>query len=190
MFRKRVGRLIRCAFPTALLLISVLAQASESPAPVREKQVMGWLETVFLKPWGLRATAKLDTGAKTSSVHASHIEHFNKDGKEWVRFNFVADRDGKPTVIEQPLVRKAVIKERQSKSSTRDVVMLTLCKNGRDYETEFTLNDRSNFNYPVLLGRSFLEDVALVDASATFLFKADNDACGETAAGSRSGSRR
>jgi hypothetical protein len=44
--------------------------------------------------------------------------------------------------------------------------------------------DRSKFNYPVLLGRSFLKDVALVDANTTFLFKADDDACAASAKGS------
>jgi hypothetical protein len=80
-----------------------------------------------------------------------------------------------------------VIKERLSRSSTRDVVKLSICKKGRDYETEFTLNDRSNFNYPILLGRSFLADVALVDSSATFLFKAENDACADKAKPSKQG---
>jgi hypothetical protein len=61
---------------------------------------------------------------------------------------------------------------------------LTVCKNGKDYEAEFNLVDRSKFNYPVLLGRSFLKDVALVDANATFLFKADDDACAASTKGS------
>lgn len=148
---------------------------------------MGWLETVFLQPTNLRVTAKLDTGAKTSSLHASHFEHFDKKGDPWVRFSFIPGDDKKPLVIERPLVRKAVIKERLSRSSTRDVVRLTICKNGKDYETEFTLNDRSNFNYPILLGRSFLADVALVDSSATFLFKAENDVCAERGRLSRPG---
>ena len=142
-----------------------------------EKVVMGWLESVFLLPANLQATAKLDTGAKTSSVHASNVEHFKQQGAEWVRFRFSADKGEAPLMIERPLVRTAVIKERQAHSSMRDVVLLTICKNGRQHETEFTLNDRSNFNYPILLGRSFLTDVALVDSSATFLFKAENDPC-------------
>lgn len=156
-----------------------LVAAAEATPVVREKLVMGWLETVFLQPSNLRVTAKLDTGAKTSSLHAGHIEHFDKEGERWVRFVFIPGDDKKPLEIERPLVRTAVIKERLSRSSSRDVVKLTVCKNGRDYETEFTLNDRSNFNYPILLGRSFLADVALVDSAATFLFKADNDVCAE-----------
>ena len=160
-----------------LSLIS-LAPSASAKSEVGEKLVMGWLETVFLQPMNLHATAKLDTGAKTSSVHASKIEHFTKGGTPWVRFEFVASKGKDAIKIERPLVRKAVIKERLSRSSTREVVMLSICKNGKEYETEFTLNDRSNFNYPMLLGRSFLAGVALVDSAETFLFKADGDPCG------------
>lgn len=142
-----------------------------------EKQVMGWLETIFLQPGNLKVTAKLDTGAKTSSVHASKIEHFSKADNPWVRFTFSPDKDSDSIRIERPLIRTAIIKERLSGSSKRDVVTLTFCKNGKDYETEFTLNDRSNFNYPVLLGRSFLAGNVLVDSSATFNIKGEKDAC-------------
>lgn len=165
-----------------LSLIS-LAPSASSKSEVGEKLVMGWLETVFLRPMNLHATAKLDTGAKTSSVHASKIEHFTKGGTPWVRFEFVASKGKDAIKIERPLVRKAVIKERLSRSSTREVVMLSICKNGKEYETEFTLNDRSNFNYPMLLGRSFLAGVALVDSAETFLFKADGDPCGGKVSG-------
>jgi hypothetical protein len=164
--------LIGVAFP-----IAVAAGDSESKSGVREKLVMGWLESVFLKPWNLRVTAKLDTGAKTSSLHADHIDHFTKDGEDWVRFSLSDSDDKKPLVVERPLVRTAYVKERMSRSSKRDVVKLSICKAGRVYETEFTLVDRSNFNYPLLLGRSFLRDVALVDAAETFIYKADDDSC-------------
>lgn len=161
------------------LLIPLAAGAGDPGGrkPVREKLVMGWLESVFLKPWNLRVTAKLDTGAKTSSLHADRIDHFTKDGQEWVRFTLEGSDDRTSVVVERPLIRTAYIKERMSRSSKRDVVRMALCKNGRDYETEFTLVDRSNFNYPLLLGRSFLQDVALVDAAETFRYKADDDPC-------------
>lgn len=140
---------------------------------------MGWLESIFVKPWNRRLTAKLDTGAKTSSLHADKIEHFNKDGEPWVRFSLVdlEDRRQDPVRVEKPLVRTAYIKSHQRQASKRDVVMMSICKNGRDYEAEFNLVDRSNFNYPVLLGRAFLKDVALVDANATFIFRGEDDPC-------------
>jgi len=167
------------------LLLSVLsvnaigAGGAENPSrPIREKLIMGWLESVYLRPWNLRVTAKLDTGAKTSSLHADNIEHFSHDGQDWVRFKLSGEDSSKtPVTVEKPLVRTAWIKERTSQSSKRVVVKLNLCKNGREYETEFTLGDRSNFNYPVLLGRSFLENVALVDAASTFVYKAETDPC-------------
>ena len=173
----RSGLIFWVAF--SLLPVNALRAAS-SEGVLGEKIVMGWLESVFVLPDNIRVTAKLDTGAKTSSVHAGNVEHFKRAGVEWVRFNFVPDKGADPIRLERPLVRTAIIKERQAHSSERDVVRLGICKNGKNYETEFTLYDRSNFNYPILLGRSFLQDVALVDASETFLFKADTDPCAQT----------
>ena len=165
-----------------LLLSSVWARADETAGRVsapKQKIVMGWLESIFIKPWNRRLTAKLDTGAKTSSLHADKIEHFTKNGEDWVRFRLedIEDRAQPPILVEKALVRTAYIKSHDNQSSKRDVVMMTICKNGKDYEAEFNLVDRSNFNYPVLLGRSFLKDVALVDADMTFLFKAEADPC-------------
>jgi hypothetical protein len=191
MVNRSVVRICAGLFIVGLAIpFGVAAGEPEARSPVREKLVMGWLESVFLKPWNLRMTAKLDTGAKTSSLHADDIDHFTKDGQEWVRFTLVDSDDKKPLVVERPLIRTAYIKERMSRSSKRDVVKMALCKNGRNYETEFTLVDRSNFNYSLLLGRSFLQDVALVDAGETFIYKADSDPCKAESApapGSRSG---
>jgi len=159
---------------------SALPAANVQAAP-KQKLIMGWLESIFIKPWNRRMTAKLDTGAKTSSLHADNIEHFSRAGEDWVRFDLgdVEDDRQPPIRVEKPLVRTVNIKCKgeDCQPSKRDVVMLTVCKNGKEYEAEFNLVDRSNFNYPVLLGRSFLKGVALVDAEETFLYKADRDPC-------------
>jgi hypothetical protein len=157
-------------------LFSALSHAGDAPKP-KDKAVMGWLESVFLLPWNLRLTAKLDTGAKTSALHSNNIQRFNRDGREWVRFTLESEDDEKTVVVERPLERTVYIKERHKGASKREVVTLTLCKNGREYQTEFTLVDRSNFNYPLLLGRSFLSGAAVVDAGETFIFKAEGDPC-------------
>lgn len=177
----------------SLIFIHPLAYCEEgdelrlSPATAKQnttaglRPVMGWLETVFLEPWHRRVTAKLDSGAKTSSLHADNVEHFTRNSRPWVRFSLVdiESRQLPTVVVERELVRTALIKSHQNESSKRDVVMMTVCKNGRDYEEEFNLVDRSNFNYPVLLGRSFLKDLALVDANATFVFSGDADSCAQ-----------
>lgn len=170
------------------LLLATAGWAGDNPPPVvksqpvpKQKVIMGWLESIFIKPWNRRLTAKLDTGAKTSSLHADNIEHFSKNGEDWVRFSLgdIEDQKLPPIIAEKPLARTVNIKCKgdDCQPSKRDVVLLTICKNGKEYEAEFNLVDRSNFNYPVLLGRSFLKEVALVDAGETFLFKAEQDPC-------------
>ena len=166
---------------TAIMAASDRTQSSKPETESQQRIIMGWLESVFIRPWNLRLTAKLDTGAKTSSLHTDRVEHFNKNGEDWVRFSLgdLEDKKQAPIIVEKPLLRTVNIKCKSDdcQSSKRDVVLLTLCKNGREYQTEFNLVDRSNFNYPVLLGRSFLKDVALVDANETFLFKYQLDPC-------------
>ena len=167
------------------LLSTALAPLQNAiPAEVRdapkERVIMGWLESVFFRPWNVRMTAKLDTGANTSSLHAERIERFSRDGRKWVRFTLGKSED-KKFVVERPVVRTANIKQHGKGSAQREVVTMVLCKNGKDYDTEFTLVDRSNFSYPVLLGRSFLKNAGLVDASETFIYKAEADPCKRTA---------
>ena len=114
-----VGNANLLVSPVLILSLIFWVPSVNAKSEVGGKMVMGWLETVFLRPLNLHATAKLDTGAKTSSVHASKIEHFTRDGKAWVRFEFVASKGADAIKIERPLVRKAVTKERLSRSSTR-----------------------------------------------------------------------
>jgi hypothetical protein len=147
---------------------------------MRERVVMGWVEQVALIPWGVKVKAKLDSGAKTSSLHAESIERFEKDGKGWVRFVIAVEAKGKEIKrlqVERPLVRNVRIKQHHGESKKRPVVSLKFCLNSQSYETQFSLVDRSQLNYPMLFGRLFLKDVALIDPSKTFLANRNQDAC-------------
>jgi hypothetical protein len=147
---------------------------------MKERIIMGWVEQAVLIPWGIEIKAKLDSGAKTSSLHAEDIERFEKDGKEWVRFVIAAEVKGKEIErlqVERPLVRNVRIKQHHGNSKRRPVVSLKFCLNGETYETQFSLVDRSQLNYPMLFGRRFLKDVALIDPSKTFLANRNQDAC-------------
>ena len=178
---KFLALLMALAISTGLMAANQTPPSAKPETPPKQRVIMGWLESIFIRPWNRRLTAKLDTGAKTSSLHAGKIEHFSKNGEEWVRFSIgdIEDKRLPPITVEQPLLRTVNIKCKgeDCQPSKRDVVLLTLCKNGREYPVEFNLVDRSNFNYPVLLGRSFLKEVALVDANETFLFKSELDPC-------------
>jgi hypothetical protein len=139
-----------------------------SPDPV---QVYGWREFIHINGVEEKLKAKLDTGALTSSIHAEEKELFERDGKKWVRF-IVTDPGVKKPVrsrIEAPLVRIARIKEPGGESEAREVVRLGFRIGERKMRGEFTLNNRSNMLAPVLIGRSQIKDLGMVDPSRTHL---------------------
>ena len=153
---------------------------AETQGETPGRTVMGWVEWIQLQPSQKYAKAKLDTGAKTSSLHAKNIEWFERDGKEWVRFQFSSNtklsgkllQEGKTKnvlTIEAPVVRNTLIKQHKRASAERPVIRMKFTLAGKEYETEFTLSDRSRFIYPVLLGRRFLQDVAIIDPAHTYL---------------------
>jgi hypothetical protein len=143
------------------------------------KDIMGWLEFVSIMPEGILLKAKLDTGAKTSSLHATEMTYFRRSGSDWVRFRLTVPHHlldlGHPVlsyVIERPVFRTTRIKRHQAGSIQRTVIVLPVQLGRHVMDAEFTLTDRSHFNYPVLLGRRFLENIALVDPGATYLLSA------------------
>ena len=68
------------------LALAVLAVVSGTQALADEPRRMGWLEWSWLEPGHVRLKTKLDTGARTSSLHAEDIATFERDGETWVRF--------------------------------------------------------------------------------------------------------
>lgn len=139
-----------------------------SPDPV---QVYGWREYIHINGVEEKLKAKLDTGALTSSIHAEEKELFERDGKKWVRFIVTDPGVKKPvrTRIEAPLVRIARIKEPGGESEAREVVRLGFRIGERKMRGEFTLNNRSNMLAPVLIGRSQIKDLGMVDPGRTHL---------------------
>jgi len=163
-----------------MALIAVTSAQAAEAVELSEKTILGWIENIYLQPSNLKAKAKLDTGAKTSSLHAKNIEYFEKDGERWVRFQFSSNtrlkesayktgKSKKIVTIEAPLYRSALIKSHKHSSVERPVITLPFTLAGVEYHAEFTLTDRKKFLYPVLLGRRFLKNVAIVDPGNTFL---------------------
>ena len=152
--------------------------ATALPVSSDPVQIYGWREwvTVTDGKHPLKLRAKLDTGARTSSIHASEIKMFERDGRKWVRF-VVFDpqkkdsntKDSKRIRIEAPLVRLARIKNPGGESEVREVVNLTFQIGDRTMTSQFTLNNRHNMLNPVLIGRSCLGELGWVDPSRTFL---------------------
>ena len=163
-----------------LILVSNLALAlSDEHNKTQAKLTAGWLERVVLEPWNIKLRAKLDSGAKTSSLHAVDIQRFERDGNEWVRFRTIAPKENKVLkLIEMPLVRDVKIKRHTEEMiQLRPVVEMAFCLDGQVFSSEFSLIDRSQFHYPVLLGRRMLEQGVLIDPASIFTLHTNRKRC-------------
>ncbi len=159
--------------------VPAITAASTDNAKEADAERMGFVEWVVMKDTGLRMKARLDTGAMTSSLHATDVEEFEKDGEEWVRFRLPLDdhndidspeNQGIVLEFERPLERTVLIKRKGASSQKRYVVRMEFCIGGKMHETQFSLTDRSHFTYPALLGRRFMsDDNVLVDSADSFL---------------------
>jgi len=153
-----------------LLLIALLCLTL--PATAAPSKVFGWVEEGVLDPEHITVKIKLDTGALTSSLDARDQQTFTRDGEQWVRFNIeVKDsRSGKLVIsqFERAVVRRVKVRGAGGADS-RAVVMMDMCIGDRVYHEEFSLNDRGDMLYPVLIGRRTIRHLGLVDVSRTFL---------------------
>lgn len=146
-------------------MLSVIASADQG-------KTFGWLEKVTLEPWGVEVKAKLDSGALTSSLDARDIEHFEKNGQRWVRFRLELKNEAGggmfSKVVERKTQRKLVLRGAGG-TSRRPTVLMKICVGDRLYEEEFSLRNRNNMLYPVLLGRSTIAHLGALDVGKTFL---------------------
>lgn len=182
--KKSSHGLVLGLFATASLLFhgGVIATTNDETKSEPAEQ-MGFVEWVVMKDTGLRMKARLDTGAKTSSLHATDIEGFEKNGEEWVRFRLPLDdhndidspeNEGIVLEFERPVERTVLIKRKGAPSQRRYVVLMEFCIAGKTHETQFSLTDRGRFTYPALLGRRFMaDDNVLVDSTDSFLAEAE-----------------
>jgi hypothetical protein len=134
--------------------------------------IAGWREWVGLPALGVEAIkAKLDTGAKTSALHAFEIERFTRERMDWVRFTLHPhQRSVRETIVSEA----RLVDERWVRSSTggrtfRPVIETDLLIDGRRWPIEVTLVRRDMMGFRLLLGRQALRRRILVDSSASFL---------------------
>ena len=138
-----------------------------SPLSAKKKEVIGWLEMVRVFPGNLKIRAKLDTGAKVSSLNASNLEYLHINDKRWIRFKLYI-RDKIATTIEKQVLKTVSIKKRDGGVEERPVIKIGICLGKVFKEIEVNLVDRSNLNYQLLIGRNDSKSMYLIDPSLTF----------------------
>ncbi len=135
--------------------------------------VLGSIENVKIANVNQLFSARIDTGATTSSLNAIDLEEFERNGTQWVRFHLLEQEkkaDGELEWIEAPVIRFVKIRQSTTEKFERRPVIELWVKLGSIHEkTQFTLADRSHMTYPVLLGREFIQDIAIVDVSKKFV---------------------
>lgn len=152
------------------ICLSVLPTSAES------RKVVGWLEMVRIYPGNLKMRAKLDTGAKSSSINVYNLKKFESNGERWVSFELREarkDKKGKSATFEKKVIDSVKIKKKGGGIDKRVVVKMDICIAGIYKEIEMSLADRSNFNYQILIGRTNLEKDFIVDPSNTFTHQPD-----------------
>lgn len=151
---------------------AALPSATPPSATADHKTVLGWLEHIRVMPDRTLLRAKLDSGARTSTIHAEDIEYSEYTGQTFVKFSILKDHDNPASeryYYELPLQKHINIKLRYTpERDERPVVVLGICLAGTVYQVPFSLTERSDFNYPVLLGREFIQDHFLIDPSQTY----------------------
>ena len=140
----------------ALVLGLLMVTGPVEAEPVR----VGWSEPVSFPRLELQLPAKLDTGARTSSLGGRDLKAFQRGGQEWVAFTLM-EGDKR---IERAVVRYVTIRRAGAPDQRRPVVRMQICVAGITRSTQFTVTDRRGMDYPVLLGRRFLAGRVVVDA--------------------------
>lgn len=114
--------------------------------------------------------ARVDSGAKTSSIHAFNINKFTRDGETWVSFEVLPLQSNRRTVIrcERKVIDKRTVKSSSGVSEVRYVIQATLKVGTEKWDIELTLANRDTMGYRMLLGREAMSGHMLVDPALSF----------------------
>jgi len=148
---------------------------SEAATPLpkkRAKKTIGWREWVRLPDLNVgRVKAKIDTGARTSALHAFKITPFTKDGASYVRFvvhPLQRQRYPEVTCVAVVIDHRSVT-DSGGRAEMRYVIRTTLKMGTARWPVELTLTNRDQMGFRMLIGRQALRRRYLVDTGRSFL---------------------
>jgi len=156
-------RLIMMCLMAASFTVSAHQQITTEIPKANNQPVLGHEEKARLFPGNIKIPARIDTGAATNSMHGVDTEVIEQNGKQYVRFNFI-DHNDEAHQMTRPLVAQTVVKQASGKQ-TRYVVEMGLCVGDYYKQTRFTLADRSQMTFPILVGRNYLNKSLLVSSA-------------------------
>ena len=134
--------------------------------------VAGWREWVSLPQLGVDCVkAKLDTGARSSAIHAFDLEEYTQDGEPWVRFSVHPWQRSAEDAAEVtlPVHDRRLVRSSSGHEHERYVVLMDVSLVGRTVTAEMTLSRRDEMGFRMLIGREALRQGFLVDPARSYL---------------------
>lgn len=140
-----------------------------------EKKIhIGWQEWVSLPTIGIPAVkAKIDTGARTSSLHALDIRRFKENKREYLSFRVHPIQGSKKIVVacRAPIIDYRGVMSSNAQIEKRYVINSLIRLGGKEWEIEITLSNRDPLRFRMLLGRQALDSMVLIDPSKKLLVR-------------------
>ena len=129
---------------------------------------LGWREWVFLPSYNdFKLKAKIDTGARTSAIHATNIQIYRKNGDEMVKFQIYQSHSFLD--IHTELISYKKIKSSFGQTETRPTVYMKIQIGAEIWSTEITLAQRAKLTYPMLIGRNTLNKRHIIHSHRSYL---------------------
>lgn len=135
-------------------------------------KVLGWREWVALPALGIPAIkAKIDTGARSSALHAASVEPFDRDDEEWVKFRIHPVRSRPEIAVEgrARILDRRVVSDSGGHREERIFVRTPLVAGALEWPIEINLTDRETMLFPMLLGRTAMSGRVCVDPSRSYV---------------------
>ena len=133
--------------------------------------VIGWREWVGLPALGIdNIKVKVDTGARSSSLHVVDLKKFEKNGAPWVSFNIHPDQRKSDYEVkaESPVLEYRSVRSSSGKATLRPVIITNIQLLGEIWPIEITLASRDEMGFRMLLGREAIRSRFLVDSGKSY----------------------